>query len=162
MFDQPVPEHQRRVIRALQSGPRAPARLHRRIEAMNADASRRLPLVPAPREPALRRRLGRVAVAGGVAAVLAVALVVALSLGGPSVPSAVKAAELSLRPSTEATPPASERRPALLQRSFAGVTFPAWSKEFGWRAEGARSDELEARKTGPSSTDTLTTASDTR
>jgi hypothetical protein len=140
MMDQHVPDHQRRVVQALQSGPRAPARLRRRIEAMEAAAS-------SPQRPALRPRLGRALVPGAVAAVLAIALVVTLSLGGPSAPNVVQAAELSLRPATEATPPASQRRPALLERSFAGVTFPAWSEEFGWHAEGARRDELEGRET---------------
>jgi hypothetical protein len=138
---QQVPERHRRVIRALQSGPRPPDRLLRRIEAMETTAGARR------ERPALRPRLGRAALAGGVAAVLAVALVVALSLGGPSGPSAVQAAELSLSPSTEPAPLTDLQRPALVKRSFAGVTFPAWSGKFGWRTDGARADELEGRAT---------------
>jgi hypothetical protein len=147
MSSQQVPEHHRRVIRALQSGPRAPDRLHRRIEAMEADAAR-----PTPRLPSLRRRAAprpwlRPAVAAGVVGALVVVLVVALSVDGPGQSRVVQAAELSLSPSTEAAPHTDEQQPALLRRSFAGVTFPAWSEKFDWRADGARSDELDGRET---------------
>jgi hypothetical protein len=147
MSSQQVPEHHRRVIRALQSGPRAPDRLHRRIEAMEADAAR-----PTPRMPSLRRRAAprpwlRPAGAAGVVGALVVVLVVALSVNGPGESTVVQAAELSLRSSTEAAPHPDEQQPALLRRSFAGVTFPAWSEKFRWRADGARSDELDGRET---------------
>jgi hypothetical protein len=137
MSSQQVPEHHRRVIRALQSGPRAPDRLHRRVEAMEAAAARR-----APRMPSLRPAL-----AAGVVGALAVVLMVALYLDGPGGSKVVQAAELSLKASTEATPRTDAQQPALLERSFAGVTFPAWSEEFRWRAVGARSDELDGRET---------------
>jgi hypothetical protein len=140
-----VPEHHRRVIRALQSGPRAPDRLHRRIEQMHAEAARRPSPMPALRTRGLPRSwLRPAALAAGVAAVLAVALVVGLDPGGSRV---VQAAELSLRPSTEPAPHTDRERPALLERSFAGVTFPDWSREFEWRTVGARSDELDGRET---------------
>jgi hypothetical protein len=143
-----VPQHHRRVIRALQSGPRAPDRLHRRIEEMEGRATRRSPGVLELRDRRVPRpRIGPAVIAAGVAAVMTVALVVSLSLGGPGGSRVVQAAELSLRAATEETPPEDRRRPALLQRSFAGVTFPAWSEDFGWRASGARSDELDGRET---------------
>jgi hypothetical protein len=148
MPDQLVPARHRRVVRALQHGPRPPDRLQRRIEAMEAAAARRTPRTPAVRRARLPQpRLGRAVVAGSVAAVLAVALLVVLSVSGPGGPGVVQAAELSLEPATEATPRESPRRPALLERSFAGVSFPAWSEKFGWRAAGARSDELDGRET---------------
>jgi hypothetical protein len=146
---QQVPERHRRVIRALESGPRAPDRLHRRIEEMQAEAARR----PAARIPALHdlaapsSRLRPAAVAAGVSALLLAALVVALSVGGPGASKVVQAAELSTSPATKPTPPADERQPGLLERTFAGVTFPAWTDEFGWRADGARSDVLDGRRT---------------
>jgi hypothetical protein len=136
-YQQP-PEHHLRVMRALQSGPRAPERLHRRIEQLYARTTTRVPL----RWP-VRLRV----VAAGVAGVLVAALVVALSVGGPGASRAVQAAELSLKPSTEPIPRTNIERPALLKRSFAGVTFPAWSGKWGWRTDGARSDELDGRET---------------
>jgi hypothetical protein len=148
MSSQQVPGHHRRVIRALQSGPRAPDRLHQRIEAMEADAARLT-----PRRPSLRRRaeprpwLRPAVAAAGVVGALVVVLVVALSVDGPGGSRVVQAAELSLSPATEAAPDTDEQQPAQLQRSFAGVAFPAWSEKFGWRADGARSDELDGRKT---------------
>jgi hypothetical protein len=145
MSNEQVPERHLRVIRALESGPRAPDRLHRRIERMHAEAARRSPLMPAlrgRRKPRLRLRPA--ALAAGVATILAVALVVALDGGGSRI---VQAAELSLRPSTEPPPATDLERPALLERSFAGVTFPAWSGKFGWRTDGARSDDVDGRET---------------
>ena len=148
MSSQQVPEHHRRVIRALQSGPRAPDRLHRRIEAMEADAARLTPRLPSLRRRAAPRpRLRPAVAAASVVGALVVVLVVALSVDGPGESRVVQAAELSLTPSTEATPHTDEQQPALLRRSFAGVTFPAWSEKFGWHADGARSDELDGRET---------------
>jgi hypothetical protein len=143
---QHVPEHHRRVIRALESGPRTPDRLQRRIEAMEADAARLTPRMPSLRRRAAPRPWLRPAVAGVIGA-LVVVLVVALSVDGPGRSRVVQAAELSLSPSTEAAPHTDQQQPALLRSSFAGVTFPAWSEEFGWRADGARSDELDGRET---------------
>jgi hypothetical protein len=139
-----VPENHLRVIRALQAGPRAPDRLVRRILEMDAEAA-------APRTALRDRlvlpRLRPAMVAVTAALVLAVSLTLTLLLGGPGGPVVVRAAELSLRPATEATPAQNPNRPELLQRSFAGVGFPAWSKEFNWRADGARSDEIDGRET---------------
>jgi hypothetical protein len=148
MASQQVSERHRRVVRALQSGPRPPDRLCRRIEAMEAAAARRSLPGPALRSrPAWLPRPRPAVLAAGVAAVMALSLVVAVSLTGPGASSVVQAAELSLSPATEPTPPADRLRPALLERSFAGVRFPAWSEEFRWRADGARSDEIEGRET---------------
>jgi hypothetical protein len=148
MSPQQLSERHRRVVRALQSGPRPPDRLRRRIEAMEAEAARRSLPKPAPRSRRAWLPQPRpVVLAAGVAAVVALSLVVAVSVTGPGGPSVVQAAELSLSPATEPTPPADRLRPALLERSFAGVRFPAWTEEFGWRADGARSDELDGRAT---------------
>jgi hypothetical protein len=147
MSTQQLPERHQRVVRALQSGPRPPDRLRRRIEAMEADAARRALPKPAVRAPRARIRLPRRAVlAAGIAAAAVLSLVVAVSMTGPGAPSVVQAAELSLKPATEASPPVG-KRPEFIRRSFAGVTFPAWSVEFGWSADGARSDELNGRDT---------------
>jgi hypothetical protein len=144
---QHVPERHLRVVLALQSGPRAPDRLHRRIEELQAEAARRPPRMLALRARAApRARVRPAAVVAGIAAVVAAALVVALSGGGPG-STAVQAAELSLKPSTEPAPRTNIERPELLRRSFAGVTFPAWSGKWGWRTDGARKDELDGRRT---------------
>jgi hypothetical protein len=148
MSHQVLPEHQRRVIRALQSGPRAPDRLHRRIEELQAQAAGRSPGMPAlPDRAVPGPRLRPAAVGASVAAVLVATLVVALSVGGPGGSKVVQAAELSLSPSTEPAPSTNKEQPALLEHSFAGITFPAWSGKFGWRTDGARSDELDGRET---------------
>ncbi|MQA73371.1 MAG: hypothetical protein GEU88_03280 [Solirubrobacterales bacterium] len=37
--------------------------------------------------------------------------------------------------------------PALLAAGFAGLAYPRWEREFGWRATGTRDDELSGRRT---------------
>jgi hypothetical protein len=143
---EPLPERHRRVVQALQSGPRAPERLHRTIERLEAEAAARRPVrrwTPPARPALLRPALAT----AGVAAVVAVALAIALPLDRPSDPTVAEAAELSLHPATEPAPHERAKRPELLRRSFAGVSYPAWSERFGWRATGARSDELDGRAT---------------
>jgi hypothetical protein len=49
-------------------------------------------------------------------------------------------------PHTKPTPAHDPANSALLERRLAGVTFPAWSKKFGWHAEGARTDRLDGRR----------------
>ena len=148
MSHQQLPEHHRRVIRALQSGPPVPDRLHRRIEELQAEAAERRPRMPAlPVLEMLRSRLRPAMLAASAVAVLVIVLVVALFAGGPGGSRVVQAAELSLSPSTEPAPDTNLEQPALLERSFAGVTFPAWSGKFGWRTDGARSDEVDGRRT---------------
>ena len=131
-------DRHRRVVAALQHGPAAPASLRRRIARREEPAAqrRRLPLLRGP-----------MPLATGVATALAVALAAALLLGGPAGPTAVQAAELSKLPATAASPAPDPRQPALLASSFAGVRFPDWSEEFGWRTAGRRSDTLAGRDT---------------
>jgi hypothetical protein len=144
---QELSERHRRVVAALQSGPRAPERLHREIERLQAEASRRPSRFKTPVRLARPAWTRPVLAAAGIAAVLAVIVAVVLPLGGSDVPTAAEVAELSLQPATEPPPHESEQRPELLQRSFAGVTYPAWSERFNWDATGARSDELDGRAT---------------
>lgn len=119
-----VPERHRRVVRALQAGgPEVPESVLRHTQAIQVRPT------PVPvRRPAL---------AGAVALVAALAVVVVLSLGGPGGASAVKAAQLNVLPAEHAAP----------ARRFAGVTYPNWSVKFGWFALGRRGDELGGRKT---------------
>jgi hypothetical protein len=110
----------------------APATLRSRIAAEN---------VAPP-----RRRRGRLAIAGavaGAAAAAALAAVLVIS-GGSEKPTVVEAARLAERPYT--TPVGVDpTNPKLLAADVEGVPFPNWSKEFGWREVGTRSDRLGDR-----------------
>jgi hypothetical protein len=95
------------------------------------------------RRPARRRRLATGAVLAG--AVAAAALVAVLLLpSGSGGPTVVQAARLSERPATAAlgVDPSNEK---LLAADVEGVPFPRWTKEFGWRQAGTRSDRLDGR-----------------
>ena len=123
-----TPERHQRVIRALGSGgPAAPDTLF--VPVSEPRPARR----PILRAPAL------VAVAASVA--LAVLVVALTTAGGDQ--GARGFATISLRPATQPTP-ASDG--TLLARSHQGVAFPDWSREFGWMAEGGRSDTIEGRR----------------
>ena len=52
------------------------------------------------------------------------------------------AADLAKR---DAERPAPATAGPVLREEFAGVTFPEWDAEFGWRATGARSDRIDGR-----------------
>lgn len=138
-----VPEQHRRVVRALSSGgPAIPQSLLRDIEALDAAAA-------APHRPRTRPRLrvARPAIAGGVAVVMAIAIAVVLSLSGAGGPTTVEAAELSALSSEGPSPTLDSKRHGLLARTFAGVRYPDWRGEFGWRPAGQRTDELGGRRT---------------
>ena len=44
------------------------------------------------------------------------------------------------------TPAPDRANPTVLEKHLEGVTFPDWSKKFGSRAEGARTDRLDGRR----------------
>jgi hypothetical protein len=124
-------ERQGRAVDALRSiDVAAPAALRARIEVARADSPRRPPL----------------AVAGGLAAaVAAAALVLVLVLaGGSGGPNVVEASELSARPAQAPAPRSAE--PRRLDASAAGLAFPDWAAEFGWRATGLRRDDLDGHR----------------
>jgi hypothetical protein len=128
----PHDERHERVRRLLASGgPATPPALRARLSAQ----SRRAPRA-APR--------GRLALAACVAAV-SVAVVVMLALAGPGSPTLSDAARPATLAATAPAPAADPRRPTLLRASFAGVSYPDWAREFGWRATGRRHDTLEGR-----------------
>jgi anti-sigma factor RsiW len=113
----------------------APAGLRARIEA---EGER-----PAPR---VRRR--RLSIAGGLAAAAAAALLAVLVLPSNSAgPSVTAAARLSGQPATQASVPVDDSNPKLLAASHDGVPFPNLADQFGWKAAGSRSDELDGRDT---------------
>jgi hypothetical protein len=87
-------------------------------------------------------RWSAIATAGAIAAAAALALIV-LPSGEPTVD---EAAGLAALPATEPAPAPQGGRPALLTASFEGLAYPNWEREFGWRAVGERSDELDGRE----------------
>jgi hypothetical protein len=127
MSSQEIPERHQRVIRALGSGgPAVPETL----------------FVPAHAAPPVRRpRLWAPAMAAVAAGVALAVLVVALTTAGD--PSMRAFASISARPATQPTP-ASDG--ALLAAQHEGVAFPDWSREFGWKAEGGRTDTIDGRR----------------
>jgi hypothetical protein len=138
-----VTERHRRVVEALRAGgPAAPESLHRRLAALELAA----PI--AVRRGFERRRTPRawrIAAVAAVAtvAVLAFAVGMASFAGGPDVKAV---AAFSERPATEPTPAPDPSQPALLRREFEQVAFPNWSAEFGWHAEGARTETIDGRR----------------
>jgi hypothetical protein len=140
MSDRAIPERHRRAVKALrQGGPATPVGLRRRLQALEPPA----PALQPARPRAVPRMLAPIA---GIAALIVVAVVVALSTGGPSGPSVVQAAEIARLPNTAPAPGRDTGNPALLERRLEDVAFPDWSKRFGWRAEGARTDRLDGRR----------------
>jgi hypothetical protein len=125
-------EKQRRAVAVLRSvDARAPAWLRARVEP----------------ERKRRRRPFSLPLAGGLAAGAAFALILALVLpGGAGGPTVVEAAELAARPAAAPAPGPDPSEPALLDARAAGLAFPSWAKEFGWRATGRRVDELDGRR----------------
>ncbi len=120
-----IPERHERVIRALRSGgPEVPATL-------------RLPRVEAA--PARRTWRAPALVAAGGALVAVVLALVMTSGGGPEVR---EFAAMSQQPATQPTPASNG---PLLDGRFEGVSFPDWSAEFGWMADGARADTVSGR-----------------
>ena len=112
----------------------APASLRRRIAAESAT----------PPRAARRRRLALGgALAGAVAAAVLTALLVLPS--GSESPTVVEAARLAERPYT-APVAIDPSNPKLLAANVEGVPFPNWSKEFGWRQAGVRSDRIGDRE----------------
>ena len=119
----------------------APLALRSRIERLEADSGRR---------GGLKRRRR---VAGGrpgwlipAVAAMAAALLIALvlPLGGALTVEETLAA--ATRP-VDAPAMADPRNDRLLRDQVAGVRFPNFAGEFGWRAVGARMDELEGHDT---------------
>jgi hypothetical protein len=140
-------DRQRRALAAVRGAAaetRAPARLRETVEGLQR--GKPLARTGAPRAPSGRpwwARWPAVATAGVV--VLAAALALIVLPGGE--PAVDEAAELAARPASEPAPATQEDQPTLLATSFEGLSYPDWEREFGWRAVGERSDELDGRAT---------------
>jgi hypothetical protein len=123
-------------LRAIPDADRLIARQRRVARALGAGAD--LPPLHAAAAP--RRAAPRVAVAGALAAVLALLLVLAWQDAGPTVE---RAADISQLPATDRAPRASG---PMLRAAVDGVRFPDWGPEFGWHATGMRSDDIGGRR----------------
>ena len=137
--DAQAEERQARVARVIRAqAPAAPPALRTRIEA---DLAR-----DRARGGWTRRRAPRIALAAAIA-VVAVAVAVPLALQGDDAITVQEAVNPTHRDPAGPAPARDSRRPALLAASFAGVTYPDWRREFGWRPVGRRSDEIQGRAT---------------
>jgi hypothetical protein len=113
----------------------ASPKLRARVASQNTAASR----------PARRPRLRIAGALAGAFAAAALVAVLILPSGGES-PTVVQAARLSQYPAGgRVDVDSSDGR--LLAANVEGVPFPNWSREFGWREAGARSDALQGRPT---------------
>ncbi|HEV3388559.1 MAG TPA: hypothetical protein VG057_06070 [Solirubrobacteraceae bacterium] len=131
-------ERERRVVDALhhaRATERAPERLRARIEASRPS-----------RATVARRRFTYAGAAVAAFAAIALALVLALPSGTPGAPSVSEAAALAARGPAYAAPTPDPSMPgARLNQNIGDVYFPDWTSNFGWRAVGARTDELGGR-----------------
>jgi anti-sigma factor RsiW len=138
-------EKQRRAVTALRSvEARAPAGLRARVEAERRESGAGARRGRAASPGAWLRRP---ALAGGLAAAATFALLLAFLLpGGAGGPSVVEAAELASLPAEAPAPRSDPAEPALLDARAAGLAYPNWTEEFGWRASGRRVDEIDGRR----------------
>lgn len=128
-------ERQRRAVavtRALESEP-VPVSLR---EAVEGERSRRAS------RGRRQWRLPRIAMAGGLAVVIAVVAAVVLS-GGPGAPTVAEAARFAAATPSEPAPP-SAGDGIRLAVDVDGVVFPDLSS-YGWRAVGVRRGEVDGR-----------------
>ena len=88
----------------------------------------------------------RLAMAAAVA-VLAVVVAIPLALRGDDSLTVAEAVTPTHGDPTGPAPARDAGRPALLDAKFAGVAYPDWRDEFGWKPVGRRQDELKGRRT---------------
>jgi hypothetical protein len=120
---------------------RAPERLHGRIAALVTESQVK-PRMRLRAPVRLDWRLG-----SGVAALAALALFLVLSLTGTGHGglSLREASALTLDRATLPAPRESSSQRAQLNASVDGISFPYWTKRFGWRASGSRADRVAGR-----------------
>jgi hypothetical protein len=150
LADESLPDERRADVEArVAASPTATELLRaqrRAVEAVRAFAVAAPPGLRPP-EPAMPARRLRVARPLLGAACAAAAAVTAVSLSpGPPDSAFARMAAVSARPASEVPGPASGG-PGVLRRSFAGVTFPDWSRSHDWQAVGARHDRVNGRAT---------------
>jgi hypothetical protein len=117
------------LIRGAAAEVRAPLALRERLEADRVRLAR----------PRARRRWLSVGLAGAVAAVALLAVVLAAPSGAPTVQDA---AAFSAKPPTGAAPAGDG---TALPVAEDGIVFPDWLRKFGWNATGKRTGEIDGR-----------------
>jgi hypothetical protein len=126
-------ERQRRAVAAVRAArPPAPDELRRGIEAQMRVAT--------------PRRVRRHALAGLAATAALALLMVLLPLGPPQAPPVTEVAALAERGVGAPAPAPDPRHRGHLAEHTDGVPYPDWTDAFGWRAHGARADELAGRR----------------
>jgi len=139
------PERRDEVAQRVAASPQATEALELQRRALAATRAFAPPTPPglhgALRAPQRTRAVRLRPALAAACVLLALALVAGLALSRQSDPLAV-AVDVSGREAREPAPPA---RGATLRRTFEGVTFPDWEREFGWRATGARRDTVDER-----------------
>ena len=126
---------------------------HERVHRLLSTAGPATPLalrerLAAQAERPSRSARPRVALAGAIATVaVAAVLVLTLVAGLGNGPTIAEAARPSALAATAAAPAQDARRPTLLRAAFAGVTYPDWNRQFGWRTTGRRHDSLDGGRT---------------
>jgi hypothetical protein len=131
-------ERQERAVAAVRGAAvSAPAELRERVEAMRAQ--RRAPLRRG-------RTSWRPALASALAAALLALVAIVLLDGSPGDPGVQEVAALAERGVSAPAPPPDRAREGLLAEEAESIRYPDWSGKFGWRAVGAREDELAGRR----------------
>src|SRR5581483_10466213 len=121
------------LLREARANDRAPAALRARIQAQRPTRER-------------RRFAIRGSFAGALAAAAAVLAAVLIIPGSAGAPSVSQAAALATRSAVAPAPAADPRAPGVkLGQSVGDVYFPDWTRKFGWRAVGQRTDHLNGR-----------------
>lgn len=134
-------------LRTLYERERAAVEMLRRAAAEPAPERLRMRLEAQRSSRATRRgwRPGYAVLATGLACAV-VALALLLPGGTPGSPSVSQAAQLALRGPARGAPAADASDPRRkLDQRVQGLYFPNWTGTLGWRAVGARSDQLGGR-----------------
>jgi hypothetical protein len=131
-------ERQRQAVAATQalSAELPPASLVETVEALR---SRR-----GARRPRAQRLVPRLALAGGLAAAVAVVAAVLLS-GGPGGPTVADAARLASKPPNAPAPPPLGKGSTKLALDVQGVSFPNLARWAGWHTVGVRRGRVDGR-----------------
>jgi hypothetical protein len=114
----------------------APAALHARINELTGAGSQHR------RASRWRRAL---VIPGATAVAVATALVVVV-LGGSGAPTIPQTARLALAAATLPPPRADGSHAHLLRWQSAGIPFPDWGSDIGWKTTGARVDNIDGRQ----------------
>jgi hypothetical protein len=119
----------------------APHSLRERIEQDRARAAKASP------PPFWRRHLRALtAASGAVAAIAVVAVVVGSGSDSPAGPTQAKVQATAQLAPTGSAPASIPDKLPILDVKVGPHAFPDWTKKFGWKATGQRSDELAGRE----------------